>query len=626
MGKIIYRNHLKPRPCDKASVILMNCPPMSPAISGVVRLRPHARVVSKQSIWLHIALGCLSIGFIPTLAARPSLGAERLTLSYGVVSRSIAINSLEAYAKTGKVDDELAAYIQYAGKEQVNQLREFLLTPIPLNAVAVSQFLYTPIGKRLLENLGEVVQQGSRINGFYAIRSSLILAAVDPQGLTLLNVLRKFPSRTISIDLVRSLEIVGSFQKLVNQTQQAIALINKQSLLNVDTAPTVNHISVTDLPRTGKFSWQKRTLTLKDTSRDGRTFAADIYLPNVSSVRPLIVISHGLGSDRNSFTYLAEYLASYGFVVAVPDHPGSNAQQLQALFGGRAAEITSPREFIDRPMDIKYLLDQLTSLSQSDPTYKGRLNLEQVGVVGQSFGGYTALALAGAAIDFKQLEKNCPASPDVLNASLLLQCLAVNLPQAKYNLSDPRIKAVIAINPIDSIVLGQASLSQIKIPVMIVGGTGDTIAPVLPEQIQPFTWLTTPNKYLVLMNAGTHFSTIGPSPNDAIPVPEQVIGPSPALAQRYIKGVSVPYFETYLANEQNYRRYLSADYINALSQEPLPLSLVQSLSLQASASTATQQSTPIIKFQSVPPTEVFTSLYPTPFVNLKFWQSRQYRQ
>lgn len=590
---------------------------MSPTIPGVVRLRPHVRIVNKQSIWLHIAVGCLSIGLIPTLAPRPSLGAERLTISYGLVARSIPINSLETYARTGKIDDDLAAYVQYAGKEQLNLLRQFLLTPIPLNAVAVSQFLYTPIGKRLLENLGEVVQQGSRINGFYAIRASLILAAADPQGLTLLNVLRKFPSRAISIDLARSLEIAGSFQRLVNQTQQAIALINKQSSLNAGTPPTLNNISVTELPRPGKFSWQKRTIILNDTSRE-RIFPADIYLPNVSSLRPVIVISHGLGSDRNSFAYLAEYLASYGFVVAVPEHPGSNSQQLQALLGGRAAEVTSPREFIDRPLDIKYLLDQLSSLSQSDPTYRGRLNLEQVGVVGQSFGGYTALALAGAAIDFKQLEKNCPPSPDVLNVSLLLQCLATDLPQSKYNLSDPRVKAVIAINPVDSSILGQASLSQIKIPVMMVAGSVDTVAPAFPEQIQPFTWLRTPNKYLVLINGGTHFSVIGASPNDTVPVPEQVIGPSPALAQRYIRALSVPYFQTYVANEQSYRRYLSADYINALSQEPLPLSLVQSLSLEGSASSATQEPTTISKLESVPSSEVFALPYPKQFVNIKF--------
>jgi len=41
----------------------------------------------------------------------------------------------------------------------------------------------------------------------------------------------------------------------------------------------------------------------------------------------VIVISHGLGSDRTSFEYLATALASY--FAAVPEHPGSNAQQLR---------------------------------------------------------------------------------------------------------------------------------------------------------------------------------------------------------------------------------------------------------------------------------------------------------
>ncbi|KAB8331389.1 alpha/beta hydrolase [Scytonema tolypothrichoides VB-61278] len=573
----------------------MNCSPISPSLPKVPQLRPHARFVRKQSILLQIALGILSIGLIPILTARPSLSAERLTLSYGIAARSISINSLETYAKTGKIDDDLAAYAQYAGKEQLNQLREFLLTPIPLNAVQVSQFLYTPIGERLLENLGEVVQQESRISGFYAIRAALILAAADPQKLTILNVLRKFPSRTISINLVRGFEIAEAFQNAVNQTQQAIALINKQSL---DTAniSTSDNISVRDLPRPGKYRWQKRSITLNDTSRN-RTFPADIYLPDISGSRPVVVISHGLGSDRSSYAYLAEHLASYGFVVAVPEHPGSDAKQLQALLSGKAAEVTSPREFIDRPLDVKYLLDQLTNLSQTDPGYKGRLNLEQVGVVGQSFGGYTALALAGAPIDFKQLEKNCPASPDTINVSLLLQCLAMSLPKSAYNLSDSRVKAAIAINQIDSSILGEASLSQIKVPIMIMSSTADTVAPALPEQIQPFTWLTTPNKYLVLINGATHFSTIGESQTSGVPVPEQVIGPSPALAQRYVKALSLPFFQTYVANQPSYRRYLSANYVNAISQQPLPLSLVQSLSLKSSSLSETQQQSAVLNSQ-----------------------------
>lgn len=569
----------------------MNCSPVSSAIAIFAKLRPHAHLVGKQSIWLKIALGSISIGLMPTLAVRPAWGAERLNLSYGVFQRSIPINSLETYALTGIVDDELAAYVQYADKEQVTQLRQVLLARIPLKAVEVSQFLYTPIGERLLEKLGEVIQQESRTSGFYAIRAALILAAADPQGITLLNVLRKFPSRAVSIDLARSLEITEVFQSLVNQTQKAIALINKQSNQEVATTLGETPATTTNLLQPGRFTWQKRTIVLNDLSRQ-RNFPADIYLPQTASQSPVIVISHGLGSDRTSFAYLASHLASYGFVVAVPEHPGSNTQQLQALLAGKAAQVTSPREFIDRPMDVKYLLDELSRLSQSDPALKGRLNLQQVGVVGQSFGGYTALALAGATINFAQLQKDCPAFENSLNVSLLLQCLAVDLPISAYNLSDSRVKAAIAINPVVSSIMGQASLSQIKIPVMIVASGTDTVAPALFEQIQPFTWLTTPNKYLALINRATHFSTIGESPNAVVPVPEQVIGPNPALARRYVNALSLPFFQTYVANEPSYLRYLSANYANVISREPLPLSLVQSLTLKGSVRATTYRLIP----------------------------------
>ncbi len=74
-----------------------------------------------------------------------------------------------------------------------------------------------------------------------------------------------------------------------------------------------------------------------------------------------------------------------------------------------------------------------------------------------------------------------------------------------------RVKATIAVNPITSSIFGQTSLNQIKLPVMLVGSTEDTIAPALYEQIIPFSWLTNAHKYLALLIGGTHFSTIGNS-------------------------------------------------------------------------------------------------------------------
>ncbi|MBV6621407.1 MAG: alpha/beta hydrolase [Rivularia sp. (in: Bacteria)] len=542
----------------------------------------------QKSFCLNAALSCLITCGLPVFTLNRAVSAERLKLSFGIVERSVSVDSLETYAKTGEVNDELAAYFKYVPKENRGALREALLAPIPLNSVQISQFLYSPIGEKLLETLSQVVQSEfrsrgqttrdkyRRSSGFYGTRSALILAARKKNNFNIINILRKFPSQTISIDLFRSLELGLRARNIINRTQKAVALINEKSL-NKANNRTVSDNIISDTLRKGEFTYQKDRVTLTDVRRI-RSFPLDIYLPQTNKPSPVIVISHGLGSDRTSFVYLAEYLASKGFVVAVPEHPGSNAQQLQALLGGIADEVTEPREFVDRPLDVKYVLDYLEDLSNSDSAYKERLNMEQVGVIGQSFGGYTALALAGAEINFARLQNNCPVNENTLNVSLLLQCQALNLPKIDYQLSDSRIKAAVAINPVVSSVYGKESFSKIKTPVMIVAGTADTVAPAYPEQIIPFTWLTNPNKYLVLMNGGTHFSVIAESPDSPIPVPSQVIGPSPNLARAYTNFLALAMFKTYVTNNSNYQAYLNANYINSLGQGSLFLRVVNELS------------------------------------------------
>jgi predicted dienelactone hydrolase len=456
---------------------------------------------------------------------------------------------------------------------------------VDITPLAIAQFLYSAQGETILQRMSQIITTRAGQPGFYAIRAALIKAAAAPEGLTLLNVLREFPTYGIRIDTARGFRVVNQLSNLIRQTQMAIAAVERQAnaeaseqIAQASGSPVVSPLLKTsmfarmpDLRQPGPVKYSTQSLTLNDIRRN-RTFLVDLYLPAQATGKPapIIVISHGLGSDRQTFAYLASHLASYGFAVAVPEHPGSNAEQIQQLINGLASEVTPPSELIDRPLDIKFLLDELGSL------YGGQLNLQQVGVLGQSFGGYTALALAGAKLNFEQLRKDCDPSNDSLNLSLLLQCRALVLPPIDYQLSDERVKAAIAINPVNSTIFGQSQLSQIKVPLMLIAASDDTVAPALAEQIQPFIWLNTPSKYLVLLQDGTHFSTLAQS-SGGVPVPPEAIGPSPELAQNYMKALSLAFFETYIANRAEYEVYLRASYAQFISQYPLPLSLVQSL-------------------------------------------------
>jgi predicted dienelactone hydrolase len=538
---------------------------------------------------------CVSIGILPiVLSAGAALGAESVTLSYGAIERSISVKSLADYAADGTLSNDLRAYTRFFNDQQLASLRQFLSTRADLSPVAVSQFLYTDQGEMLLERLGDVVRTESNLSGFYAIRSALILAAADEtEGLTVLNVLEQFPLSRVRVDLSRTLRIVGDLEELIRQTQDAVALIKEQSAAEAYLTAWIDFPSLPDLRQSGSFTWQQQTIVLNDPQRD-RSFPVDIYLPQLrpeseqipTTPAPVIVISHGLGSDRGSYAYLAQHLASHGFAVAVPEHPGSNAQQLQALISGQASQVTEPNEFINRPLDIKFLLDELTYRSQTDSTFIGRLNPSQVGFIGQSMGGYTGLTLAGAQLNFEQLTTDCTTDTLnlSLNLSLLLQCRALNLPQPIPELGDDRIKAVLAINPIGSSLLGEADYASIRVPVMMVSGTADTIAPALPEQIRPFTWLQTPERYLLLLQGGTHFSSIDVPDLEAsvsagrlVQLPSEVVGPDPEIAHLYLKSMSLAFFGLYVADDSTYLPYLEASYASYITEVPMPINLVQAI-------------------------------------------------
>ncbi len=515
--------------------------------------------------------------------------AERIYASYSAFQRSISITALEEFALNGEIGEEISVYTRYLKPEQIAELRQVLTSQIKVHPVAVSQFLYTSQGEFMLRRLGEVIrtESGESKPGFHALRSALILAADEPDGLTLLNVLRKYPSSSMNIDLARTLQIAEQLETLVNETNKAVAAVSAKSDAE-SIIPTQTAIAIDNLPnlnRRGKFIAKKQTLKFFDVMR-GRLLSTDIYLPNISYNVPVIVISHGIGTDSSNFRYLANHLATNGFAVIVPNHPGSDTKQIESLLNGSASEVAQPEEFINRPLDVKFVLDELEKLNDTDPRFKKRLDLQQVGVFGQSFGGYTALALAGAKINLEKIEKDCnqKALKQTWNMSLLLQCriqeLQANKPVKQYNLHDERVKAVIAVNPITSSIFGKSGLSQIKTPVMMVASSEDTVAPALYEQIIPFSWIANPQKYLVQLEGATHFSTIGDGKdsNEQVGLPSKLIGDNPKQAQSYMKYVSLPFFQSHVSGNSQYRFYLTAAYVESISKKSMDLSLIQNLS------------------------------------------------
>jgi predicted dienelactone hydrolase len=541
-----------------------------------------------RRFWLSCLAG-LGLLLSPGLAV-PAQAAERIYIRYFILERSLAVADLEAYAKTGQPSTELAAYLRLLKPEQRQQMLQLLRERIELNQVTIAQFLDSPIGERLLERLGRFVQDGTRQPNLQALKAALILAAGESEGVTLVNLMRQFPGPQVYLNLDEGLALFDTVQQLVSQTNSALAAVRQQSQRETPNLSPWSAAMVNGLGQPGPFRWQKISLQLQDKSpqrlqltQRPRNFMADVYVPLTQQrqPRPVIVISHGLGSNPQTYAYLAQHLASLGFVVAVPEHPGSSTTQLQGLITGQLKDVADPKEFIDRPLDIKFLLDELKRRAPTQPLLRDRLNLEQVGLIGQSFGGYTVLAMAGAKPDVEHWQTSCnPKIDESLNVSLLLQCQVLTLPKQSYDFSDSRVKAVIAINPLTSAVFGQAGLRSVKVPVMIIASGADTITPPLAEQVRPFTWLpTNVARYLVVIENASHFSTLGEGDsNSGVVIPTGLIGPTPEVARNYLRVLSNAFMQTHLANQLQFAPALTAGTMRNFSHFPLPLSLSRQFS------------------------------------------------
>lgn len=525
---------------------------------------------------------CLAV-LLPFGLTFPAKAAERVVLTFGFAEISTTVEDLRAYGDRGEVSDELAFYLRLLNPEQRLQFRQALQARQDVGPANLSKFLRSSIGDNILRYLGDVVKTAGRLDGARGLRGALVLSAAEPEGLSLLGVLENFPTSAVRIDSLRGFQIVGGITAQIEDTGNAIAAIKRQSALTLETDAPVGTLG--DLSQPGPYAVVAQTLNVYDDSRD-RNLPTTLYLPEGRTTpAPLIVASHGLAGNREGFDSIARHLTSHGYAVATLDHPGSDRRQFENLLRGTASEIAKPTEFTDRPRDISYLLDELTRLN-STGTFTNRFDLEKIGVIGHSFGGYTALAIAGAQLDYNNLEANCDSSAFIYseaNTSMLLQCTALNAPeQFALSVADERIKAVIAMNPITSSVFGPAGFSQLDVPVLLVGGSSDPVAPALAEQIQPFTWLNrqttdAPGHYLALIEGGSHLYDPPTLESTDVSLANGLVNADVALAYRYINSLSLAFMQAELVGDRPYLDALGPTYIRQLSQPPLPLYVVDSL-------------------------------------------------
>lgn len=478
------------------------------------------------------------------------------------------VESLEKFAKDGTVNQNLGFYLNLArvNEQQKAEFRRALTTPVKVDPVLLSRILNTDEAERLLNYFGSVINIRGGSNGKFLLRGALIKSAMEEDGLTLLNVLRNL-AVDIQINIPRILNYSEQINLVVNGSDLFVDEVARLGEKEAELSEPVDFSKLTDIRQLGSFSVTNSRLNLLDSTRN-RELYVEIFQPAELKGEniPVVIFSHGLSSRPEDFSRWATHLASYGYVVVLPQHPGSDTQQTEDFLAGFSRQIFRLNEFIDRPLDITFVLNELTRLNNQQ--FGGKLNLESVGVGGHSFGGYTALAVAGAKINFQQLERSCNLEIGNLNTALLLQCRALQLPRKDYNFRDERVKAVFTINPVNASIFGIDGLNNIDIPLFVAAGSYDPATPFVFEQARTFPFLTDQNVYLQLQEGQAHvdFSQLDAGITDLIETVGNLTLPSPYLLDEYTNSMTLAFFQVHLRNEEDYRVFLQSSYAQYLSQ------------------------------------------------------------
>ncbi len=144
----------------------------------------------------------------------------------------------------------------------------------------------------------------------------------------------------------------------------------------------------------GDFSVARRALDAVDSLR-GRTFPLDVWIPQCAKPAnyPLVIYSHSSGGrGRRTATFLCSHLASHGYIVAAMDHSEIVAPELERRSDETNDQKIARIEAIiaSRAPDIEFLLDYLLANEALSPELP--IDPSRIGIVGHSFGGWTALA------------------------------------------------------------------------------------------------------------------------------------------------------------------------------------------------------------------------------------------
>ncbi len=220
---------------------------------------------------------------------------------------------------------------------------------------------------------------------------------------------------------------------------------------------------------------------------------------------PILMFSHGSCGYPQQSVFLTAYLATYGFVVVAPPHPGNTIFEFPSC-GTPTAQLAS---FQERPNDIIFALDSMLEANgDSQSPFFGVIDPQRIGMSGHSFGGLTTYLVTA---------------------------------------QDDRFRVALAFAP------AVGANQTLKVPSLTMLGQIDSVVNV--PAIRAAYEGSLPPKYLVEIGSAGHFAwSDGCFPSaDCMPPATLTQDEAHAAVKRWV----LPFLEKYLAGDPGFEPFLT---------------------------------------------------------------------
>jgi hypothetical protein len=171
----------------------------------------------------------LAVGVGVVFYSNTAMAAENIVLKYSIMQMKVPVVELETFAKTGQLSPALETLLGKA-KQNPERFRQVMIKPVKVNQRFLDKALNSKPGEMILDEVGQVIHTPSGGADRQALRSALVLSASQDNEITLLEMIKNYPTAEVHVEGDRLVEVYGKIASLAGQLNGASEKL--QDILN----------------------------------------------------------------------------------------------------------------------------------------------------------------------------------------------------------------------------------------------------------------------------------------------------------------------------------------------------------------------------------------------------------